>query len=104
MIVDDVQEGDIGTVFEITLKDGDAVLPIDSATLMRMIFRKHDGAILEKPASFTTDGLDGKLQYVTVEGDLDQAGEWKVQAYVELPSWKGHSKEGSFTVRRNLRN
>jgi hypothetical protein len=66
--VQEIHLGDIGTVFEVTLKDCDVIVDISTATEMYIIFQKPDGTKLTFDAEFTTDGEDGKLQYVTVDG------------------------------------
>ena len=47
--------------------------------------------VLTKTASFYTDGSDGIIQYTTINGDLDTAGEWGVQAYIVSASGTWHS-------------
>lgn len=102
-----IQLGDIGTIFVITLKNGSDIAPINAASVKNIIFRKPrvgttPGEVVTKTASFTTNGTDGKLQYVTVQGDLDIVGKWEIQAQVTLPGWEGHSAVGTFTVKSNL--
>jgi len=38
------------------------------------------------------------ISYVIQENDLNYVGIWKLQAYVETPSWKLHGKEASLQV------
>ena len=100
----EIHVGDIGTVFEVTLKDGDGnAVDISSATVKEMVFGKPDGTSLVVTASFKSDGEDGILEYATVDGDLDQDGLWYVQGYVEMPTWEGHSSAEKLTVHETLR-
>lgn len=99
----EIHVGDVGTVFEITLMDGDVVVPLGDATVLQIVFTKarRQGTVT-MVAVLTSNGDDGKLQYVTVAGDLSAAGKWKVQAIVTLPSGVWHSDIGYFTVHKNL--
>ncbi len=81
-------EGDVGTIFRITINEciNDVLTPIDisSQTAMSFYFKKPDGTVETKAPAFTTDGTDGKIQYVTLAADLDAAGVWCLQASVTL--------------------
>lgn len=93
---------DIGVIFEITLQDADGIFAIDGATTLEITFLKPDGITDLQTAILSTDGLDGKLRYVAVSGDLDQKGDWKLQAYIEKVGFIGHSSVGQFEVFPNL--
>jgi len=100
---DIIRLGDIGTAFEIGLtEDGNQFSIADALTVKQIKFKKPDGTTVTKAASFTSDGSDGLLRYVTVDGDLDMTGAWQMQAYVEKLSWQGHSEIHYFHVHRNL--
>jgi len=102
MSANEIHEGDIGTLFKATFKDGTTVVDISTATTKQLIFKKPSGSELEKDASFYTDGTDGILTYTTVSGDLDEIGTWKVQGYVVLVSGSWKSDIHTFKVYRNL--
>ena len=102
MAANEIHVGDIGTVFERTITEGTTTVDISGTTLMQLIFRKPDGMLLTKTATFTTDGTDGKLRYVTISGDLSVAGQWGLQAYVEMPGGKWHTDVDYWTVHPNL--
>ena len=89
---------DIGTVFRATIKEDDVVVPVDSATTQQFIFQPPDGVSFTRITVFTTDGTDGKIEYVTVNGDLSVGGQWKIQAYLVLSAWTGHSEIVQFKV------
>lgn len=93
-----IHVGDTGTSIRILVtEDGDPV-NISSATVKKLKFLKKDKTTLVVDASFLTDGLDGYLEYKTVDGDIDMAGQWKVQAYLEIGTWKGHTEKQAFIV------
>lgn len=102
MAANEVHVDDIGTVFVVTLMDGDAVVDINGATTKSLKFGKPDQTSITKTAAFTTDGTDGKLQYTTLANDLDAMGQWQIQAYVVLPTGTWHSDIGEFAVYDNL--
>ncbi len=90
--LEEVKYGDIGTIFRETFYDEAGVLqPINDATGKMFAFKKPDASIIWRTGVFFTDGSDGKLQYTTVSGDLDQVGRWQFQAQVITPSgeWSG---------------
>ncbi len=81
---------DVGTIFRITIQEciADVLTPVDvsSQTSMNFYFKKPDDSVITRAPAFTTNGVDGKLQYITVIGDMDQAGVWCLQAEVILAS------------------
>lgn len=103
MAANEIHISDISCRFLITIKDGDTIVDLSSATLLRIIFHKPDATVATKTATLYTDGTDGIIYYNTITGDLDQAGVWKFQAYIEFGSGgKFHSDIGRFTVFSNL--
>lgn len=100
--ISDIHVGDIGTAFRVTLTEDGVPVDISTATLINLILSKPDESIATKTAVLYTDGTDGIIEYRTVSGDLDQAGKWKAQVYVELFGWSGHSAAFSFRVIDNL--
>jgi len=93
-----ILRGTIGVVFTFTVKREAVPLDISAATTKRLLFKQPNGPSLTKEASFATDGLDGKLTYTTLSGDLSEAGRWFVAAYVEMPGWTGQTTAAPFTV------
>ena len=99
----EIHVGDIGTSFELQLKDGATIIDVSGATSAVIVFYKPNKSVVAKNASLVTDGTDGKIAYVTQSGDLDTSGTWKLQAEITLPSGSWHSDIHSFTVAANLR-
>lgn len=99
-----VHRNDIGTVLEVTIKDqAGAVVNLTGATLKQIVFHNVLCAGPEpKTAVFTTDGTDGKIQYVTVAGDLHPAALCQVQAHVTIPSGSWHSTVMDLLILENL--
>lgn len=99
----EIHVGDVGTEFIATIRDelGGLVDP-SLASTRQMRFKKPDGTIVTKPAALVTDGSDGKMKYISVTNDLDTAGSWQVQGYVEIGSGKWSSDVHRFRVYANL--
>jgi len=97
-----IHVGDIGTRFIVTVRDGTSTVDMSAATVKQLIFVKPNKEKLTKSPTFVTDGTDGELQYITVEGDLDRAGTWQLQVYLSMPTWTGHSGIDDFIVWDNL--
>lgn len=98
---------DIGTTFRVTVYDatstgGSAIANISAASTKQMIFSRSDGTTFTKTAVFTTDGSDGDIEYVSVDGDLNMAGTWHLQAYVVTPAGNWRTDVGHFRVYDNL--
>ena len=103
MSANEIHVGDIGTSFQVTLYDSTNIVDISGATTKTLYFLKPDGTTkLTKTASFLTDGTDGILEYLTISGDLDVSGTWKIQAKVVLPSGEWSSDIGKFKVYDNI--
>jgi hypothetical protein len=102
MSANEIHLGDIGTIFDVTVMDGTTAVNISTATVKQFILKKPDGSSVTKTASFKVLGADGVLTYTTLANDLDQAGTWSLQVYIEMPTGKWHSDTYSFVVYLNL--
>ena len=102
MAANEIHKGDIGTQFTVTVQDGTTVVDISTASTKQLIFKKPGGTILTKSTSFVTDGTDGKMQYVSVDGDLSDDGVWKMQGKGIIGGNTFSTDITSFKVYRNL--
>lgn len=101
--MEEVQLDAIGVAIEKTITNQDgAVVDVSSATTKNIVLKKPSGSLLTKAASLVTDGTDGKIQYVTISGDLDETGRWEVQADIDVSSYDGRDTISAFRVRKNL--
>jgi hypothetical protein len=103
----EIHLNDVGTQFLITIVDAnESPMDISNAVGKEVIFKKPSGSLVSQPATFYTNGSDGKIYYVSQDGDLDEIGSWKIQCHVETsgvtlnPNW--HTNFLSFKVYRNL--
>lgn len=99
-----LQQDAIGAVIELTItEDGEPIDDLASASSKVLVFKKPDGTVVSKTASFSTDGTDAKLRYVTEADFLDQSGDrWQVQAALTIGTFTGRTKPETFTVKPNL--
>jgi hypothetical protein len=89
-----VHLGDVGVEFA-----WDVGEDVSAATVHKLKYQKPTGAVGEFAA--TVSGT--MLRYTTtLATELDVAGSWGMQAYIEMPGWKGHSDVDHFEVLRNL--
>jgi len=104
MAIDEIREYDIGTVIEVEIHDNaDQVVDISSATGVKdFIFVKPAGESFTKPGSFTTDGTDGLIRYVTTSGVMTPVGIWCYQLDLELNTGRWRTDIGKFKVHPNL--
>jgi hypothetical protein len=105
MAANEIHIGDIGTILECTLKDGDSIVDVSEAVAAEaktIYLLKPDNTLIVCEAEFKTDGVDGIIRYVTVANDLDQLGKWKIQARVNLSSGTWSSDINTFKVHDNL--
>lgn len=89
-----VYTGDVGTAIIL-----DCVDDVSAATVRTIKVRKPNGVRTTWAA--TLDGTT-KIKYVIQTGDLDVIGNWALQAYVEIPGWKGSGKLVTLVVNRPL--
>ena len=98
----EIHVGDVGTAFTVTMMDGSLAVDLSTTTVLQIIFKKQDATTIERDAELVTDGADGQMRYVTVAGDLDMAGNWSLQGYIESATGKWHSTVQEFRVYANL--
>jgi hypothetical protein len=98
----EIHVGDIGTIFRITIKDGDSIVDVSNVDSKIIYLQKPSGTTLQKTATFYTNGTDGIIQYVVSDGDLDEAGTWQIQAKVDFGTDVFNTNIDKFKVLRNL--
>jgi hypothetical protein len=98
----EIHVDDVGTNFRVTIKDeNDAAVDVSTATVT-FIFKKPDNSLITRSTTFVTDGTDGLVNYASVIGDLDQHGNWSLQAFVDYGSTEWYSDITKFKVYSNL--
>ena len=83
--------GNLGTEIIVdTCKD------ITTATKVSLMVMKPNATVAEEWVGSVYE--DTKIRYVVIAGDFDVAGEYRMQAYVEMPSWQGRGSTVRFKV------
>jgi len=99
-----IHVGDVGTRFLVTVKDDSSTVDLSDSTLKQLNFRKPDDSVIYRDTSFISGGsqASGVMYYNTVAGDLDQAGSYKLQGKVTIPSGTYYTDIHTFKVYCNL--
>lgn len=72
---------------------------ISSASVRKIYYKKPSGTT----GSWTAgEESSTSISYTTTSGDIDEAGKWTLQAYVEKGTWKLYGTEASLTVDRAI--
>ncbi len=79
-----VYVGDTGTKIKL-----DAGEDISTQTTLKIKYKKPSGSTGEWVASVEDTNY---AVYTTISNDLDEAGIWKFQIYIVLPTWEGHGE------------
>lgn len=93
-----------GFTFEFTILDckKGVRIPLETSLSKKIHFKKPDGAIITRDATFKTDGKDSIVSYTTESSDLDKIGKWHVQYAIDLPSFSSGTSVESFDVVSNI--
>jgi hypothetical protein len=100
---DHIQIGATNLAIRLQVREGNNALDISSASNTIMIIERPDSTLISASASFVTDGTDGLIVYYTSgSSDLNQEGDYNVQAYIQIPGFTGYTTPVTFTVYQNL--
>ena len=98
----EVRSGDEGTIFRTTIVDNGTAVDVSTASTKEIKFLDPKGVKVVKTAAFTTDGSDGKIEYITLTNDIVQVGVWSIEGYVETSAGKWTSGPDQFNCRKVL--
>lgn len=99
MVDSEVHVGDIGSKLILAITDDGVAFDISTALVMKIRLQKpgSEKVVVEFTATLATDGTDGLMQYATTAAaDLDVAGVWLIQGYIEMAGgekWTSSKKE-----------
>lgn len=111
MTTDVIHQDDIGVWFDLTVTYPDGCRPVNisDATDLKVIILvppteedSGDEIRLEHPAELSADGSDGRVTYISQDGDLPRSGNYKIQVVVTTPEGVWHSEIVKFKVKGNL--
>ena len=102
MSANEVHNGDIGTIFRVTVQDSTTAVDISGASTKNIVLQKPSGTKVTAAGSFQTDGTDGVLQYTSTGGVIDTVGNWRIQVYLVLAAGTWYTDVGNFYVHPNI--
>ena len=94
---EEIHVGDIGTAMIVTLREHGEILDLAEFETITFTLTRPDGTACGGPGEILDAGA-GRVQYLTVAGDLSMAGLWTVQVQVTnlLGAWT--TSRGRFVV------
>jgi len=98
----DLHVGDIGTPLRFTIKESGAPADISGYDWLILHLEKKDKTLIDRSLTPVTDGKDGKVQYITELGDIDQKGNWRAQIFYGDTSGSWHTSIVTLVVEDNI--
>ncbi|MCJ7761371.1 phage baseplate upper protein [Candidatus Bathyarchaeota archaeon] len=98
----DLHVDDIGTPLRFTVKEKNLPLNLANYDWLILHLEKKDKTVVDKVLTLVNDGSDGKAQYITKAGDIDQKGKWKAQIFYGDSSGSWHTSTVELVVDPNL--
>lgn len=98
-----IQIAQKGLIVRRTIKDeADVAVDISGYETKEFLLRAPGGTNKTKTASFTTDGVNGQMEFITVATDFDEAGTWQIQAHLASATDDYYSAIATIQVIANL--
>lgn len=81
-----VYVGDIGTQIKIDMQEA-----LTGYSVVILKVKKPNGSLVQWYPTVVpnAEGIESVLGYITLSGDLNARGVYKIQPYIEFASWKG---------------
>ena len=79
----------VGQILDLkfTIRDQNgSTVDLTGATLKEILFKRVGGPTTSETAGFITDGSDGGITFTTAQTTFNAAGDWRIQAKVEMNS------------------
>jgi hypothetical protein len=102
MSLKNLVSGVYGIAMELTVKQDTVAQDLSAYTAITFLFEDPDGTVTSKTGAFKTDGTDGIVKYVLADGDINQAGNWRVQVVLSNATASVPTLWLSFSVRSKL--
>mgnify|MGYP001168098703 FL=1 len=98
----EIHVNDVGTRFSMTVQETGSGVDISNNSSITVYIKKPDDEVITRSGILLGDGTDGKFHYDTIAGDLDEAGHYKLQAKISLPSGTYYTDIYNFKTHCNL--
>lgn len=104
LVPDDIlRQNSIGVNIDVTVVERGTPVNLIGILVKDYIIVKPSETRVVKTASFVTTGADGKLRYITIAGDLNEVGQYRLQADLQFEfGYDGPTEIGTFWVAANL--
>jgi hypothetical protein len=79
-------------VIRFTVKDAGVIVDLTSASVLELDMKKPDGTAMTRTLVLE-NAVGGVVYYAFLSDEIDQAGHWRGQPYIEMAGWKGHAEE-----------
>jgi hypothetical protein len=77
---------DVGSTLDARVEEDGSAMDLSTATAITFRLHKPSGTILERAGIVVGDGSAGRAKYVFAPQELNEAGEWRFEVYVVMPS------------------
>lgn len=101
-VTDKIRVGAYGFTLEADLLLDGVPADISGAILLQIRFERPDGSTFTRTAALGSTGLDGKVVYLVLAGDLNQAGSWRYQFTVNTTQLGFPFQPVAFDVEWNI--
>lgn len=100
----DIHVGDIGTAMVFQVVDqSNNIVDLSSASAMQVILKAPSWSSGQAfTAVWSTNGTDGKMQYVSIASTFSEPGTWQAQVYFAIGGGAWKSDIVKFKVKANL--
>lgn len=102
MTVQEIQVDVIGLAIEASLLDRGVEIPVSGAGTLTLRIQKPSGVSIDQTATFISDADGERVRYLTIDGDIDEAGLYQLAVYMIKGSWSGFSSIGKLFANANL--
>lgn len=98
MAQNEIHVGDVGTQFTLSIYDENSNSVSVSGATATINFKKPDSTIVSKNATVGASSIS----YISATGDLDSAGTWSLQGYINFGVSGWYTDIQKFQVYHNL--
>jgi hypothetical protein len=95
----EIHVGDVNTELGVIILSNGTPVDVSSASIKVIkAWKPVSETVVSWATGFKTNGTDGHLTYFTQAGDLDEAGLWKLQGHIQLPTGEWHTSKAEVRV------